>query len=158
MACKNGSPAKGVSTPIKSPLSVIVCAAYAVIDSGFGLTAMAFSNPMSTTVRLINVSDPPQCPLPAVLGPAKQSACFSVCNERLEVDSVAALRYFVDPPPVLNVNLRDGLEGFLKLPFEDRVFKGARRLDNVFVLCLDSKNSEELLKAEVVTWRGIMTK
>jgi hypothetical protein len=132
---------------------VIVYSAYAVIDSGFGLTVMAFSK-----VRLINVSDPPQCSLPAVLGPAKQSACFSICNERLEVDSVSARRYFVDPPPVLNANLRDGLEGFLKLPFEDRVFKGARRLDNAFALCLDSKNSEELLKAEVVTWRGIMTK
>jgi hypothetical protein len=73
--------------------------------------------PHKSTTRLINVSDPPQCPLPAVLGPVKQSACFSICNERLEVDSTAALRYFVEPP--LNVNLRDGLEEFMKLPVKD---------------------------------------
>ncbi|KAJ7892613.1 hypothetical protein B0H13DRAFT_2038285 [Mycena leptocephala] len=102
---------------------------------------MALSH--KSTIRLINVSDPPQCPLPAFLGPVKQSACFSICNERLEVDSTAALRYFVEPP--LNVNLRDGLEEFMKLPVKDRALKVARRLDN-------------LLKAEVVTWRGIMTK
>jgi hypothetical protein len=115
---------------------------------------MALSH--KSTIRLINVSDPPQCPLPAVLGPAKQAACFSICNERLEVDSTAALRYFMEPP--LDVDLHDGLKEFLKLPVEDRAFKRARRLDNVFTACLDSENSEELLKAEVVTWRGIMTK
>ncbi|KAJ7140760.1 hypothetical protein C8R44DRAFT_761840 [Mycena epipterygia] len=108
------------------------------------------------TTRLLSVSDPPRCPLPALLGPATQSACFSICNERLEVDSTAALRYFTQPPP--NANLRDGLDRFMGLPFKDRVFKRARRLDNVFTTCLCSENSEELLKAEVVTWRGIMKK
>ncbi|KAF8198872.1 hypothetical protein K438DRAFT_2016245 [Mycena galopus ATCC 62051] len=109
-----------------------------------------------TAIRLISVSDPPRCPLPAVLGPPKQSACFSICNERLDIDSTAALHYFVNPP--LNASLRDGLEKFLKLPIQDRTFQRARRLDNVFALSLHSKHSEELLKAEVVTWRGIMTK
>ncbi|KAJ7486701.1 hypothetical protein FB451DRAFT_1026396 [Mycena latifolia] len=108
------------------------------------------------TIRLINVADPPQCPLPAFLGPAKQSACFSICNERLEVDSTAAMRYFAHPPP--KANLRDGLQRFLNLPFRDRAFKRARRLDNVFTTCLNSRNSGELLEAEVVTWRGIMKK
>ncbi|KAJ6594883.1 hypothetical protein B0H19DRAFT_1366627 [Mycena capillaripes] len=115
---------------------------------------MAFSP--NSTIRLINVSDPPECPLPALLGPAKQSACFSICDERLEVDGTTALRYFVEPP--LNADLRDGLHKFLKLPLKDRAFKRARRLDNVFKTCLESENSEDLLKAEVVTWRGIMTK
>ncbi|KAJ7657320.1 hypothetical protein DFH06DRAFT_1197965 [Mycena polygramma] len=112
----------------------------------------------NSTVRLLNISDPadPLCPLPALLGPAKQSACFSICNGRLEVDSTAALRYFVEPPK--NANLRDGLSQFLKLPKKDRAFKRARRLDNVFTTCLHSENSEELLKAQVVTWRGIVTK
>ncbi|KAJ6594873.1 hypothetical protein B0H19DRAFT_1225863 [Mycena capillaripes] len=115
---------------------------------------MAFSP--NSTIRLINVSDPPECPLPALLGPAKQSACFSICDERFEVDGTTALRHFVEPP--LNANLRDGLHKFLKLPLKDRAFKRARRLDNVFKTCLESENSEDLLKAEVVTWRGIMTK
>ncbi|KAF7368826.1 ADP-ribosylation factor [Mycena venus] len=123
------------------------------------MTSLSAPSLMSfSTVRLINVSDPPQCSLPALLGPAKQSACFSICNKRLEVDSTSALRYFVDPPPVTNANLREGLKAFMRLPFKDRVFKLARRLDNVFTMCLDAENSEELLKAEVVTWRGIMTK
>jgi hypothetical protein len=107
-------------------------------------------------VPLVIYSDPPQCPLPAFLGPAKQTACFSICNERLEVDSTAALRYFVHPP--LNTNLRDGLDTFLELPLEDRAYKYATRLDNVFTTCLRSENSEELLNAEVVTTRGIMRK
>ncbi|KAJ7230033.1 hypothetical protein GGX14DRAFT_692017 [Mycena pura] len=107
-------------------------------------TSMALSQHPPT--RLINVSDPPVCPLPARLGPAKQSACFSVCDSRLEVDSTAALRYFVHPP--MNANIRDGLREFMKRP----------RLDNVFKMCLAAQSSEELLRAEVVTWRGIMTK
>lgn len=74
----------------------------------------------------------------------------------MEVDSTAALRYFVPPPP--DANLRSGLEEFLNLPLEDRAFQRARRLDNVFTLCLHSENAEELLKAEVVTWRGILRK
>ncbi|KAJ6479408.1 hypothetical protein C8R47DRAFT_1136715 [Mycena vitilis] len=111
---------------------------------------------MESSLRLITLSDPPQCPLPALLGPAKQSACLSICDERLEVDSTAALRYFVKPP--LNANLRDGLPEFLDLPLEDRTFRRAKRLDNVFTTCLESKNSGELLSAQVVTWRGIMSK
>ncbi|KAF8191036.1 hypothetical protein K438DRAFT_906100 [Mycena galopus ATCC 62051] len=109
-----------------------------------------------STTRLITVSDPLGCLLPAVLGPAKQSACLSICNKRLEVDSTAALKYFVEPP--LNASLRDGLEGFLRLPSKARTFQRVKRLDNVFALCLESENSEELLRADVVTWRGIMTK
>ncbi|KAJ7704248.1 hypothetical protein B0H16DRAFT_1828549 [Mycena metata] len=108
--------------------------------------------------RIIHISDLPQCPLPALLGPAKQSACFSICNERLEVDSTSALRYLLDPPNPVDVNLREGLDRFLRLPRADRTFQRARRLDNVFELCLASANSEELLDAEVVTWRGILTK
>ncbi|KAJ7731208.1 hypothetical protein B0H16DRAFT_1427500 [Mycena metata] len=107
--------------------------------------------------RIINTSDLPQCPLPALLSPAKQSACFSICNERLEVDSTTALRYFLDPPNPVDADLREGLNTFLRLPREDRAFQGVRRLDNVFELCLASANSEELLAAEVVTWRGILT-
>ncbi|KAJ7731310.1 hypothetical protein DFH07DRAFT_847395 [Mycena maculata] len=107
-------------------------------------------------IRLITESDPPRCQVPALLGPPKQSACFSICNERLEVDSTAALRYFVHPPP--QVNLRAGLEQFLNLPEEDRTFQRARRLDNVFTICLHSTNSEELLQAQFVTWRGILRK
>ncbi|KAJ7502644.1 hypothetical protein B0H11DRAFT_1989469 [Mycena galericulata] len=117
-------------------------------------TSMAFLQ--NSTIRLINESDPPRCPIPALLGPPKQSACFSICDERLEVDSTAALRYFVHPPP--DANLRAGLSKFLELPLQDRTFQGARRLDDVFTTCLVSENSEELLKAEVVTWRGIMRK
>ncbi|KAJ7151798.1 hypothetical protein C8R43DRAFT_950970 [Mycena crocata] len=112
----------------------------------------------SYTLRLINATDPPDHPLPTELGPATQVACFSICKEHLEIDSTTALRYFVHPPSNANFNLRDGLERFLKLPFRDRAFKRARRLDNVFAMCLSSKNSEELLKADVVTWRGIMNK
>ncbi|KAJ6608116.1 hypothetical protein B0H10DRAFT_2439227 [Mycena sp. CBHHK59/15] len=108
------------------------------------------------TTCLIESSHPPLCPLPAILGPAKQSACFSICGERLEVDSIAALRYFVHPPE--NASLRDGLEKFMKLPVQDRCFQRARRLDNVFSTLLQSQNAEELLEAEVVTWRGIMRK
>ncbi|KAJ7437763.1 hypothetical protein FB451DRAFT_171430 [Mycena latifolia] len=110
----------------------------------------------SPSIRLINRADPPRCPLPAVLGPAKQAACFSICDEHLEIDSTSALRYFAPPP--LGANLRDGVEQFMERPLEDRAFQYARRLDTVFTTCLHSENSEELLKAEVVTWRGIMTK
>ncbi|KAJ7648527.1 hypothetical protein B0H17DRAFT_1147984 [Mycena rosella] len=107
----------------------------------------------SPTSRLINLDDPPrECVLPALLGPAKQSACFSVCNKDLKVDSTAALRYFVQPP--LNADLSDGLPQFLERPFLNRAFQRARRLDNVFRTCLESQNSAELLKAEAVTRRG----
>ncbi|KAJ7151789.1 hypothetical protein C8R43DRAFT_1004383 [Mycena crocata] len=105
---------------------------------------------------LIRIRDLPQSSLLVELGPVKQAACFSICNERLEVDSTAALRYFARPRP--HINLRDGLEPFLNLPLEDRVFYRARRLDDIFTICLSSKNSEELLKADVVTWRGIMNR
>ncbi|KAJ6573395.1 hypothetical protein DFH09DRAFT_1457321, partial [Mycena vulgaris] len=118
----------------------------------------SMSQSQNPTIRLLNADDPPQCPLPVLLGPATQSACFSICNQRLEVDSIAALRYFVSPPPNPNFNLRDGLQRFLRLPFKQRAFQRARRLDNVFATCLAARNSEELLKAEVVTWRGIMKK
>ncbi|KAJ7044216.1 hypothetical protein C8F04DRAFT_1069972 [Mycena alexandri] len=114
----------------------------------------------SRKMRIINTSDlpSPRCPLPALLGPAKQSACFSICNQRLEVDSNTALRYLLDPFNPVDADLRSGLNTFLQLPREDRTFQRARRLDNVFELCLASANSEELLAAEVVTWRGILTK
>ncbi|KAJ7162432.1 hypothetical protein C8R46DRAFT_1353360 [Mycena filopes] len=114
--------------------------------------------PRYTQNRLISSSDVSSCPLPALLGPPKQLACFSICNERLEVDSTAALRYLRDPPNPIDVDLRDGLDAFLQLPRKDRTFQRARRLDNVFEVCLASANSEELLGAEVVTWRGILTK
>ncbi|KAJ6573407.1 hypothetical protein DFH09DRAFT_1151755 [Mycena vulgaris] len=106
------------------------------------------------TFRLLNSCDAPQVPLPALLGPAKQSACFSICNERLEVDSTAALRYFRHPS--VDADLRDGLQDFMNLPWEDRVHQYARRLDDAFTICLESENSEELLKAEVVAGRGTM--
>ncbi|KAJ7099287.1 hypothetical protein B0H15DRAFT_542023 [Mycena belliarum] len=127
-----------------------------LIYRAFLLALSAMVSLHNPTIRLIGMDDPPRCPLPALLGPAKQAACFSICDERLEVDSTTALRYF--SPPALGANLREGLEQFLDLPLEDRTFQYARRLDNVFTACLDSENSEELLKAEVVTWRGIMTK
>ncbi|KAJ7671729.1 hypothetical protein B0H17DRAFT_1085029 [Mycena rosella] len=119
-------------------------------------TPMSWSR--NPTIRLISLTDPPQCALPALLGPAKQSACLSICNERLEVDSTAALRYFACPTPGQRANLRDGLDRFLERPVEDRTFQYARRLDTVFEMCLDARNSSELLEARVVTWRGIMTK
>lgn len=87
-------------------------------------------------------------------GATRTSQTISVLLDLQAIDSTAALRYFTHPPP--NANLREGLETFMRLPFKDRVFKLASRLDNVFRTCLDSANSEELLKAEVVTWRGIM--
>lgn len=107
-------------------------------------------------VTLITVTDPPTCPLPALLGPAKQSACFSICNERLVVDSSVSMRYFSHPP--MNSNLRDGLREFMNLPLKDRSFQRARRLDNIFTTCLQSAQAEELQKAEIVTWRGILCK
>jgi hypothetical protein len=33
-----------------------------------------------------------------------------------------------------------------------------RRLDHILAMCLQSENSKQLLKAEVITWRGILKK
>ncbi|KAJ7487227.1 hypothetical protein B0H11DRAFT_1114157 [Mycena galericulata] len=111
------------------------------------------SNNQNSTERLLDSSDPPQCALPALLGPPKQAACFSLCNEQLRVDSIAALRYFAHPPE--NVNLKAGYD---RLSHKQRSFKRVRRLDHILAMCLQSKNSKQLLKAEVITWRGILKK
>ncbi|CAK5271945.1 unnamed protein product [Mycena citricolor] len=113
-----------------------------------------------TTKQLLSLSDAPSIPLPARLGPAHQAACMSIIDETVHVDSTAAMRYIVDAPTpaVLNRNLREGLHEFNKLPWEDRAFLRARRLDNVFEMCLKARESEEMLDVDVVTWRGILTK
>ncbi|CAK5271264.1 unnamed protein product [Mycena citricolor] len=114
----------------------------------------------ATTKQLLCLSDAPSIPLPARLGPAHQAACMSIIDETVHVDSTAAMRYIVDAPTpaVLNRNLREGLHEFNKLPWEDRAFLRARRLDNVFEMCLKARESEEMLDVDVVTWRGILTK
>jgi RAT1-interacting protein len=111
------------------------------------------STNQNSTEHLLDSSDPPQCALPALLGPPKQAACFSLCNEQLRVDSIAALRYFVHPPE--NVNLKAGYD---RLSHKQRSFKRVRRLDHILAMCLQSKNSKQLLKVEVITWRGILKK
>ncbi|KAJ7502646.1 hypothetical protein B0H11DRAFT_1989481, partial [Mycena galericulata] len=113
----------------------------------------------TSSIRLINESDPPRCSIPALLGPPKQSACFSICDRRLEVDSTAALRYFVHPPA--DANLRADLQKFLKLPRKDRVFQRVVRLEDVFTTCLCSENSEETMSGEkldlnVSSYRGVL--
>ncbi|KAJ7245993.1 hypothetical protein C8J57DRAFT_1361289 [Mycena rebaudengoi] len=107
----------------------------------------------NSTEPLLDSSDLPQCALPALLGPPKQAACFSLCNEQLRVDSIAALRYFVHPPK--NVNLKAGYD---RLSHKQRRFKRVRRPDHILAMCLQSKNNKQLLKAEVITWRGILKK
>ncbi|KAJ7880632.1 hypothetical protein B0H13DRAFT_2278711 [Mycena leptocephala] len=107
----------------------------------------------NSTERLLDSSDPPQCALPALLGPPKQTACFSLCNEQLRIDSIDALRYFAHPPE--NVNLKAGYD---RLSHKQRSFKRVRRLDHILAMCLQSENSKQLLKAEVITWRGILKK
>ena len=110
------------------------------------------STNQNSTERLLDSSDPPQCALPALLGPPNQAACFSLCNEQLRIDSIAALRYFTHPPE--NANLK---AGYNRLSHKQRSFKRVRRLDHILAMCLQSKNSKQL-KAEVITWRGILKK
>jgi RAT1-interacting protein len=73
----------------------------------------------------------PACTLPAILGKPRQSACFSVSDEKLEIDSMVSLRYFVPPP--LNANVRAGLRAFLRQYGTDHSFGRPRRLDNVYM-------------------------
>ncbi|KAJ7641101.1 hypothetical protein FB45DRAFT_785136 [Roridomyces roridus] len=102
------------------------------------------------TRRLIDSSDPPQCPLPARLGEPKQVACSSLCGGQLRVDSTAALRYFVYPPAKADLK-----SGYDQLTYEQRT-KTSRGLEDIFAMCIKSKNSEQLLDVQVITWAGIV--
>jgi RAT1-interacting protein len=110
------------------------------------------------SVPLIKTSDDidPSCCLPAVLGPPRQSACLSVFNEKLEIDSTISLRYFVQPP--LDISMNSGRKEFLQQDWNYSSFGKPRRLDSICQLCTQSRSRGELLQAEVVTWRGILTK
>ncbi|CAK5278673.1 unnamed protein product [Mycena citricolor] len=114
-------------------------------------------------MRVLSSSDPPSsaCTLPAALGPATQLTCMSLVNGQLQIDSTESMRYFTgndaNPSPALKKNVRDGLKAFLRRPLKDKAFKGGR-LDNVFAMCVGAQRSAEMLEADVVTWRGILTK
>ncbi|KAK6966564.1 hypothetical protein R3P38DRAFT_3245843 [Favolaschia claudopus] len=114
---------------------------------------MSSTTTQRTTEHLISFSDPPQIAGPASLGPAKQVACFSLCNEKLHVDSHAAMRYFAHPQPNVDLSV-----GYNHPNNKQRTFKRVRRLDPILEMCLKSKNSKELLNVDVITWCGIVKK
>ncbi|CAK5278276.1 unnamed protein product [Mycena citricolor] len=114
-------------------------------------------------MRVLSSLDPPSgtCTLPAALAPATQLTCMSLVNEQLKIDSTESMRYFTgndaNPSPALQKNVRDGLRAFLRRPLGDKAYK-ARRLDAVVAMCAGAQRSAEMLEADVITWRGILTK
>ncbi|KAF7296059.1 RAI1-domain-containing protein [Mycena kentingensis (nom. inval.)] len=110
------------------------------------------------SIRLLAAADEPNphLVLPALLGPATQTACFSVEKGTVIVDSIRSLGYFVQPQT--NIDLRRGLVEYMRKPYRLREFMRIKRLDNVLEMCLKARKSAELLNADVVTWRGILTK
>jgi len=79
-----------------------------------------------------------------------QLLSFSLDESRNLIFDNSALRYYVDPPR--NADLNHRYEHWIKRP-EERT-----RLDNLLRACLKKEASRERKRANVITWRGIMTK
>jgi RAT1-interacting protein len=79
-----------------------------------------------------------------------QLTSFSL-NETRELEfNDSSLKYFVDPPKNADLNYR--YEHWTKRP-EERA-----RLDNLLQACLTKEAKRERRRANVITWRGILTK
>jgi hypothetical protein len=88
--------------------------------------------------------------VPAIMGPSKQIACYSVNPTGVE----SSLRYFVTPP--LGANLGEGCSSFMHR--YKNVMQEPQRLDNVLLACLQADAKECLLQADVVVRRGVLAK
>lgn len=91
--------------------------------------------------------------LPALMGPPKQIACYSVNAMGVEFN-ITSLRYFVTPP--LDANLNDGCHSFMRR-YKDAIHR-PQRLDSVLFACLQSDAKEYLSQADVVLRRGVLVK
>src|SRR5882672_5708896 len=94
-----------------------------------------------------------QLPGPAIMGPPKQIACYSVTATGIEFN-ISSLRYFVTPP--LGANLDEGCSSFMHR--YKNVIHQPQRLDSVLLACLQSGAEESLLRADVVVRRGMLVK
>jgi RAT1-interacting protein len=80
-----------------------------------------------------------------------QIATFSYNAEREQVFDDSSLKYYVEPPP--NANLTYRFDNWKRKP-EDRT-----RLDPLLAACAQNKLSRaETKRADVITWRGVLTK
>ncbi|KIM76424.1 hypothetical protein PILCRDRAFT_91650 [Piloderma croceum F 1598] len=110
-----------------------------------------YSSSVLISSPLHNENTPSQ--VPAIMGPPKQIACYSVNPTGVEFNT-SSLRYFVTPP--LGANLGKGCFSFM-----DRyknVMQEPQRLDNVLLACLQADAKEYLLQADVVVRRGVLVK
>ena len=87
--------------------------------------------------------------LPAFQYP-NQLISFSYTPERELVFDDSAMRYYCAPP--LNSDLGFAYDAWIKRPEE----RG--RLDGLLTACLREEVTPERTRANVITWRGIMTK
>lgn len=122
--------------------------------------AMAETSLTSTETVIDLHSEPDGIPL-AILGPPRHVASMSI-TEDLQVltDNLASLRCFT--PPSAHANLKIGYEPWKRRCQRDQNYRHIvghpRRLDRILQMCLESKASDDLLQAQVVTYRGVMTK
>lgn len=122
------------------------------------------STSTSTTLPLPCLTDPLQRP-PTFQQPY-QLLSFSYVSEEDKTSSShshhshlrvrtlkwsnASMRYFVPPPS--GANLAQGYEAWIKRPEE----RG--RLDGLLEACIRRECEGERRRADVITWRGVMTK
>jgi RAT1-interacting protein len=110
-----------------------------------------YSSPILINGPLHNENTPSQ--VPAIMGPPKQIACYSVNPTGVEFN-ISSLRYFVTPP--LGANLDKGCFEFMRR--YQNVMHEPQRLDSVLLACLQADAKEYLLQADVVVRRGALVK
>ncbi|KAH7102787.1 RAI1 like PD-XK nuclease-domain-containing protein [Auriculariales sp. MPI-PUGE-AT-0066] len=98
---------------------------------------------------LPNIAGPPPAHPPPLQQPS-QLLSFSYTQERELVFDNSALRYYVEPPHGADLTYR--YEHWNKRPEE----RG--RLDTLLKACLRPEVASERTRANLVTWRGVMTK
>lgn len=94
---------------------------------------------------------------PALLSSPEHVASISMLEDRqVKVDSDISLSVFCKPP--LNADLAEGFERYRKLHRNNEFGGHPNRLDRILKAVLESNSSAALRKAQVITWRGIITK
>lgn len=94
---------------------------------------------------------------PAILGPPRHVACFSVSEDRVvHTDDYSSLAVF-SPPPI-GADLTEGLMSYKKRCNQDPHYNHPTRLDHICQMHLESRYAVKMLKAQVTTRRGYMKK
>jgi hypothetical protein len=102
----------------------------------------------------------PSCPSsPALLGEPLQITSFSRDDTGSTTFDDSSLRYFREPANAVGFDLSRGYAAFCARYRTHRYHGHPRRLDEILQACLLQEDARiHLAGADIVTWRGLLTK